>query len=518
MLNKKRNIKLIRSIISIKDTRSMKDNFLKNSFLLTTSNITTGILGFIFSIYLSHILGAEGMGLYNLVMPIYNLFICIMSAGVSASISQLSAVYSEEGHSSNLRKTIKTTAFFNFLWGALVALLVFVFAPYIGEYGIKDMRTIDAIRITCPAMIFIALSNILKGYFWGTSKIVFPASIDILEKALRIITVAALIFIFDAKNLTLLVTLCYGALCLGELQSLLLLFFYYKHVQRSIKDSNERPERRSQLLFNVLALCLPLTLNGFLSNIFNTLCTLVIPRCLNYAGFSHSEALSMIGKLTGMAMMIIGMPLIVVSSINTLLIPDLSQTISKGNYYNASLRIKKVMKVAFILGLATSVICFLIPKELGEIFYKRNDLGNYIKYAGLSAPVFFVSTTMFGILNGINKQNIILRNSIIIAILELIGLFIFTSIPWINIYGYTITLFLTSVISVIINLYEVSKNIELDISITNVIIYLLLSVLVFFMLKAFIVCCISKLSLISSIVIILITFIIFIMLSKLGDN
>ena len=57
----------------------IKDNFYKNSFLLTLSNLATGVLGFIFSIYLSKILGPEGMGLYGLVMPIYNLFISIMT-------------------------------------------------------------------------------------------------------------------------------------------------------------------------------------------------------------------------------------------------------------------------------------------------------------------------------------------------------------------------------------------------------------------------------------------------------
>ena len=83
-------------------------------------------------------------------------------------------------------------------------------------------------------MVFIALSNILKGYFWGVSKIVVPAIIDIFEKALRIFTVAILIFIFTAKDLTLLVTLCYVALCLGELQSLILLFIYYRKCVKKI--------------------------------------------------------------------------------------------------------------------------------------------------------------------------------------------------------------------------------------------------------------------------------------------
>ena len=493
-----------------------KDNFFKNSFLLTASNITTGVLGFIFSIYLSHILGPEGMGLYNLVMPIYNLFICMMSAGISASISKISAVYVSKNENTNLVKTIKNVAIFNFFWGLLISILVFIFAPVIGKYGVSDVRTIDAIKVTCPAMIFIALSNILKGYFWGTSKITIPAGIDILEKALRIFIVAMLIYLFSAKDLTLLVTLCYVALCLGELQSLILLYIYYKYCIKKLPKTHEKPERRSQLLFNVLVICLPLTLNGFLSNIFATLSTLIIPRCLVFSGFTHSEALSMIGKFTGMAMMIIGMPLIVVNSINTLLIPDLSQSISKGNYYDISVRIHKVIKIAFILGLATATICCLIPDELGEIFYKRNDLGKYIKYASLSAPVFFASTTMFGILNGINKQTIILRNSMIIAVLELIGLFIFTSIKSINIYGYTITLFLTSVVSLIMNVYEIKKHIDLNLSLINTIIYLLLSLLVYFILNI-IKNIFTPLNLVMNIFIIIITFAIFIFLETFGE-
>ena len=493
------------------------DNFFKNSFLLTASNITTGILGFIFSIYLSHVLGPEGMGLYNLVMPIYNLFICMMSSGISASISKISAVYDEKHENGNIVKTLNTVAVFNIVWALFIGVLVFVLAPTIGEFGINDARTINAIRVTCPAMVFIALSNILKGYFWGTSKITIPSIIDIFEKALRVITVAILIFLFQAKELTALVTLCYVALCLGELQSLILLYIYYRRCLKKMPKTYEKTESRSQLLFNVLILCLPLTLNGFLSNIFNTLSTLVIPRCLVTAGFSHLEALSMIGKFSGMAMMIIGIPLIVVSSINTLLIPDLSQTISKGNYYDASVRIKKVIKIAFVLGLATTTICVLIPDALGEMFYQRNDLGAYIKYAALSAPVYFASTTMFGILNGINRQSIILRNSLIVAVLELIGLFIFTSIPSINIYGYAITLFFTSIVSLVINLYEVKKHVELNLSLTNTIIYILLAILTYLVLNIFIQKVLAPLNFAKSLLIIFICLGIFIFWGTFGE-
>ena len=280
----------------------------------------------------------------------------------------------------------------------------------------------------------------------------------------------------------------------------------------------EKADSRFQLLFNVLIISLPLTLNGFLSNIFNTLSTLVIPRCLVNAGFEHSEALAMIGKFTGMAMMIIGIPLIVVNSINMLLIPDLSQTIIKGNYYNASIRIKKVMKISFLLGLSTTVICLIIPDALGEMFYSRNDLGSYIKSSGLCAPIFFISVPLYSVLNGLNKQGIILRNSLLVAALELVCLYIFTSIPSINIYGYAITLFLTSLISIIINLYEIKKHITLNISLTNTLIYILLAVITYFIINIITIKLLLPITKLKSIIITISIFLIFIFWGTFGDN
>ena len=493
-----------------------KDNFAKNSFLLTTSNITTGILGFIFSIYLSKSLGSVGMGLYSLIMPIYNLFICLMTAGIIAAISQISAIYTAKGEMNNLTKTIKSVSFFNIIWSVAIGIIVFLLAPIISKYGINDPRTINAIRITCPAMVFIALSNILKGYFLGISKIIIPSFIDILEKAMRIITIALLIFLFKAKSLSSLVTLAYASLAIGELQSLLLLYIYYKYVIKDIPKTSEKADSRSQLLFNVLTISLPLCINGFLGNIFGTISTLIVPHRLVSAGFESSVALGMIGKFTGMAFSIIAFPMIVIGSINSLIIPELSQSLSRGEYYTSTLRIKKVLKIAFLLGLATTIICNIIPDSLGIMFFSRDDLGQYIRIASLCAPIFFTASCTFGILNGLNKQGIILRNSLITAAIELILLFIFVGIPSINILGYALTLFITSTITLVINMYEVKKHLYLNISKYNIVIFLLLSIFVFLFLNLLSKTILSNLFIAKNLIIILGTFAIFAILSFFG--
>ena len=285
-----------------------KNDFYKNSFMLTASNLTTGLLGFIFSMYLSKVLGPEGMGLYGIIMPIYNLFISIMTAGIIASISKITAVYSARDDYKNIIRTMKVVAIFNFIWCLIIGIFVFFLSPIIGHFWAKDPRIIKSIMVTCPAMIFIALSNILKGFFYGTSKITVPSFIDILEKSLRIFVLAILIFIFKAETLESLVTLAYLALCLGELQSLILLFGYFKYSMSKFPKTNAKGESRAQLLFDVLVTSVPLCLNGFLMSIFSVISTLLVPKRLIVAGFTYSQALSLIGKYSSMAMSIVTFP------------------------------------------------------------------------------------------------------------------------------------------------------------------------------------------------------------------
>lgn len=484
-------------------------SFFKNTFLLTASNITTGLLGFIFSVTLSKVLGAEGVGLYSLVMPIYNLFIALMTAGVVAAISQVTAVYFQKGDGFNLKRTIRNIGGLNFSWASIVAIVVFFLTPLISQFIINDGRTLGALRVICPAMVCIALSNILKGFFLGTSEIVMPALIDILEKAMRTVILVGLVFFFKAKTISSLVTIAYVAMCIGELQSLLLLFIYYLFASRKLPQKTTYVERRSQLLFDVLKVSVPLCLNGFLTSIFAAITTLIIPRRLIVAGFSYSTALSMIGKFSGMALAIVTFPLIVVSSINSLLIPDLSQTLSNKNYYNASRRIKQVLKIALILGLFTLVLCHVVPNELGQLLFNRTDLGLYIKVCALSAPIMFTAVTMFGILNGLSKQGTILKNSIIIEIFEITSLFILLSIPSINILGYGITMIISYSVNLFINFRVVRKNIDIDIKFSTVAFYIAFAFVALYILKALASVCASLSMGIKTLIILLFAVLIF---------
>lgn len=459
-----------------------RDRFLKNSLILISSNLITGIFGFIFSIILSRELGAEGMGLYSLVMPIYDLFICLISGGMIAAISRVAAIYFSKDDFRNLNRSIDISLLFDCVWALIVVSFVFIYAKYISVYIIKDVRTIHAVQVMCPAMLFIALSSILKGYFYGTSNIKIPAFIDILEKFLRIVilvTIVTLLSLNDVKNT---VTAAYVTLTIGELVSLILLYIGYKVKKAHYKSNFTTAEDKLQLLFNILVISFPLCLNGFLSTAISTASALIVPRRLVSSGIEYSMALSMIGKFKGMSLNIIFFPMLIVMSISTVLIPDLSEKIEKKNYWDAEHRISQVLKIALLLGITTMIICLNIPDSLGELFYGRNDLGSYIKFSSFAAPVVFASATTFGILNGLGKQNIILRNSLIVSFEELILLYVLTGISWINVYGYGISLIITSLTALTLNLYEIRKICNLNITQYDMFIMILLGILLYFVL------------------------------------
>ena len=201
----------------------------------------------------------------------------------------------------------------------IVTLFVFGSAKFIGTNLIKDARTVYAIQVTCQAMVCIALTSILKGYFYGVSNIKIPAFIDIFEKFVRILILICLINTFTIQGTQNKVTAAYIALAVGEFISLLLLYGYYIKNRRSIHiPFKAKREDAVQLLFDILVISFPLCLNGFLSTALSTASTLIVPRRLVSIGIEYNDALSLIGKFTGMSMTIIFFPLIVVTSIFTI--------------------------------------------------------------------------------------------------------------------------------------------------------------------------------------------------------
>ena len=235
----------------------------------------------------------------------------------------------------------------------------------------------------------------------------------------------------------------------------MLIIFYKSSRKKIIIDYNVETESMPQLLIQVLIISIPLALNGFLSSILGTASTLILPRRLVSSGIPYETALSLIGEFSGMAVSIILFPSVIISAISTIIVPEISGSLATKDFFKVEKRIGDVIRVSLYLGLATLIICSIIPKELGILFFNKASIYKYIFTAALCCPLYFTLYTTYGVMSGIGKQKDILLNSLIISILDIIILYIFGGISWINIYAYAITLFLTSLVGVILNLVSI---------------------------------------------------------------
>ncbi|WP_040329175.1 stage V sporulation protein B [Clostridium ihumii] len=462
------------------------DNFYRDTFVLTISNLTMAIIRFIFSIILSDKLGPEGVGLYGLIMPIYDLFCCLVCGGIVAAISKEVSSYHGTGSYKNMNKSVRYNFAFLLLWSIFVTVIMFISAPLITKYVIKDPRTLYSLWILCPAIIFIALSSILKGYFFGVMEVNTPAIIDIVEKALRLFITLSLIDLLLLKDITTTVTATYASFTIGEFVSFVLLYIFFKRSSKKFteaKSKDKETENGAQLLYNSFKTAFPLAVNGFLTTAITSASTLLIPRRLIVSGMTYNMALESIGKFSGMALTIIFFPLVIVNSMATILVPDISQSLTKKDYKSIGIRVNEVIKMCFILGVSIMIICFMIPDNLGLLFYKRNDLSSFIKSAAISVPFLYASSCTYGILNGLGKQKKILINSILTSVIELVIMYFLMAIPKINIYGFAIGLFVSSLLGFILNLIEINKTVKLSINLYEILVITALSLICIFTIK-----------------------------------
>ncbi|GAA0126972.1 stage V sporulation protein B [Clostridium sp. CTA-19] len=464
------------------------DSFYRDTFVLTISNLAMAVIRFIFSIVLSDKLGAEGVGLYGLIMPIYDLFCCLVCGGLVAAVSkEVSSYYGTDSYK-NMNKSVRYTLSFILVWAIFVTIIMFALAPFFSKYIIKDIRTLYSLWVLCPALIFIALSSVLKGYFFGVMEVNTPAIIDIVEKALRLFVTLSLIDLFLLKDISKTVTATYSSFAIGEFVSFVLLYIFFKKSCKKFDYSlgkDKYVENGAQLLFNCLVVAFPLAVNGFLTTAISSVSTLLIPGRLVTAGMTHTLALEAIGKFCGMTLNIIFFPIVIVISMATILVPDISKNITKGNYSAVECRVNEVIKMCFILGISIMLVCLVIPTNLGMLFYKRNDLDAFIKAAAFSVPFLYGSSCTYGILNGLGKQKAILINSLITAVVELILMYILMAIPSINIFGFAIAIFASSLLGLILNILEINKSVHLSISIYKFFVICLLTLITAFLLRIF---------------------------------
>lgn len=427
----------------------MRKSIMEKIMVLTLSSFIIKILGFVFRIYLSNIIGAEGMGLYQLVLSVYALGATISTFGITTAISRLVAV-----NEKSAKKILKTGIIITESLAFFVLLCVFYGAEYISEFFIKDSRATDSVRIVALSFPAISFFACLSGYFNGLTKVKYPVRGQITEQAVRIIFVVSLVKKAAVSGIENALTVTSVGILLGEYLSLLYLYIKYKTVA---KYGGEKYTRK-RFFGDILKISFPISLNSYFQAFLHTVESVIIPGRFVLYGYTHKQALSLLGMIKGMAMPLVFFPTVVLSSISTISLPHISKAQSKKDIEGIKRASNKSLFIAFITGIATMLVFFLYGAEICTIIYKNIEIAEVLKHLGMLVPMMYINIVAIGILNGLGKQMFLFITGTFEGIIKIV--FISFLIPSYGFYGYVYSMVVCELILTVLYLIMIRKTVN----------------------------------------------------------
>lgn len=397
----------------------MKINlFVKNAVILAVTGLILRLAGVLFKVWLADTVKSEGIGLYSLVFSVYMLAATFATAGVSTAVTRLVAEEERNGRKaifSVMRKAVIITL----LVALLTTAVIFFLAKPIALYILKDERTVLALKILSFSLPFMGLSSCARGYFIARRKTVQPSAVQLLEQAVRIAVTVVTVKLFAHKGLSYTAAAVLLGDTLAEFVSFLVNWLLYRH------DVKELPLGKTAdgVLKRILHIALPITGTSYLSSALHTAENILIPLRLSLFYGNKVRGLELFGAVRGMALPLLFFPASFLTSLSTMLIPEVSEAKSLGNTLKVRETVLYAVKTTLIL--STLITCgFLFNAEdLGWTVYGDRDVGQIILILSPIVPLMYLESVTAGLLKGLDKQVNMLKFNSFDSVLRIASVF-----------------------------------------------------------------------------------------------
>ena len=423
-----------------------KRAFLSGTLLLTAAGFSCRILGFFYRIFLSRTIGAEGLGIYNMVHPVYGICFALCAGSIQTALSQYIASNEKKG------KSVFHTGFLLSLsLSLLFAFLICRHANWIACHVLMERSCAPYMPMMGLSVPFASAHACINGYYYGMQKAKIPAFSQIAEQILRMIFVFALASFWTSQGITLTVHLAVLGHVAGEVASALFTLLCLLICPPSTKSAsksgtqsdlqsplplqpNEDTDSFSACALPLIALALPLMGNRLVLNVLASAEAVWIPACLKLSGLSASEAFSVYGVLTGMALPFILFPSAITNSMAVLLLPSVARAQAEGRNDLIDTTVSMSLRYSLYMGIFCIGVFVLFGNSLGMSVFHSQDAGTCIQILAWLCPFLYLATTIGSILNGLGKTHITFFQSSLILTLRLI--FVLVGIPRFGIYAY----------------------------------------------------------------------------------
>ena len=407
--------------------------FITGTLLLTSTGFICRILGFFYRIFMSRTIGAEGLGIYNMVHPIFSICFAVCAGSIQTALSQYVAANQTRG-----RAVFRTGLVIAMGMSFLLAWVIYGNAGFLAEKLLLEPRCAPYLPVMAVSVPFAALHACINGYYYGMQKARVPAFSQVAEQVIRMgaVFLIASIWLESGRQITVSLAV-YGHL-IGEMASAVFTVFCLGFFP-PCKDGDSRRAPAIPLSFGataapLMALALPLMGNRLILNVLGSAEAIWIPNKLMSSGLTNSEALSVYGVLTSMALPFILFPSAITNSMAVLLLPTVAEAQADGNEARISSMISMSLRYSCYMGVLCIGIFTIFGNQLGVSVFHDQNAGTYITILSWLCPFMYLATTMGSILNGLGRTSSTFFQNVFAMVIRLA--FVLFAIPRYGILGY----------------------------------------------------------------------------------
>lgn len=405
---------------------------LRGTLLLTFAGLCSRIMGFFYRIFLANSIGAEGMGIYQMIFPIYSVCISFCASGIETAVSKLTAAKYAAGKPKEASDILKTGLFLTSTLSILCSVFIYRAAPFLSAVYLKEPRCLELLKILALSFPFSAFHCCLCGYYFGTHRAGIPSWTQLIEQFFRIGSSFFLCHRYLTSEIPLSPLIAVTGLVFGEFCGFLFITTCYSFRPKEKQDFSFHDLLHS--LREVSVLAVPLSTGRVSLSLLTGLEAVMIPNALVSYGMSLSDALSVYGILNGMALPFLLFPNALTSSLSIMLLPEVSECAERGNLYELQKVIRRTFSFCLILGGSCFLFFLLFGNFLGTFFFSSQLAGDFLTVLSWICPFLYLNTTLTGVLNGLGKTDITFLNGILGIFIRIV--FIFFIVPKTGIHGY----------------------------------------------------------------------------------
>lgn len=442
--------------------------FIYGSILMVIINFIVRSIDFAYDVMLSKYIGAEGLGLFHMASSVLMIFIVISSAGIPTAISRLIAEYKSKKDFNAIKKVLIVALMLSLIFGITFSTVIGFFGDDIAIKIYKNENMTTLIYFLIPAVILLPFAITLKGYYYGLRIITIPNISQIIEHIAQFIIVYALLILaYPMEPIKgALIAVC--GISIGEVFNLIWLTAMLKKTNSKVPHMPYKRKSPLTIFKQIISISAPIAVADLLSVIFRFANSIFIPRRLIEIGYTSSEAISTLGRISGMTMPLIAIPFIVTGATAINLVPNISENMTLKRYYIVKRDINFSIKVALLAAIPLTLIYLTYPQQLGYYIYGDLKVSYFIRTMSFGTIFMSLEHTYSAILNGLKKQIAATRNRLIGLGIQVLCIYSLIGNPRFGINGFFIGYFLSGIIILVLDEITTKKIIKLKIDFKDI--------------------------------------------------